>query len=326
MLEQSQIDAICAPFGIPGDASRLISSSQNSVFDCGAGLPILRVSHNRDRTVAQVESELDWIEALAARGIKVCRPRRSLNGRRCECVVVDGREFLVVGFDRAPGRKVTVSDVDHALYRLLGQLTARLHAAAFDEENNPASATARPFWHQSRLLTGDVAAYLPREQDAFRWQMEALVNELKACVTNTSLIHADISFTNVFYDGEDLWLFDFDNCERGPIEEDLATVIYDAVYCHWLNRVPPERLRDQVRQSCQAFVSGYETVRPRTKVNMETLRKFLVLREAVIYVHYCRTIDPAKITSGWRAGMDRMRSNVEQRLTEVDLHYCWHNP
>lgn len=319
MLSEAQLIAACLPFGISG-LPRAVRVSQNEVFEVGegAGSSILRVSHGRGRTQAQVEAELDWIEDLSARGVDVCRARRSLSGRRCERVECEGAELLVAQFDRAPGRKIVREDVDRALCSALGSVVGRLHAASFGDFS---PQPARPAWHESRLLTGDLDAHAG-SQPFFRAAVESLGTELRSFAATQRLVHADVSFGNTFLDGSRLWLFDFDNCEVGPLEHDLAVVFYDGVLCHFLNRVPAADLPGLTRSHWRAFLEGYRSVRG-LDIDLEAFRKFVVLREAVIYVHYLRVLDRSTLTDAWREGLGRMRDNVLARRSEVELDGGW---
>jgi Ser/Thr protein kinase RdoA (MazF antagonist) len=315
LLDPATLRTLCEPFGLLADHAKFVSRSQNDVYAFSDS--ILRISYDRGQSSEWIDSELQWIDDLAARGLSVCRARPSQSGRRCECIVVDGVEYLVTHFERAPGHKVQVSDVDDALYASLGRLTADMHAASFDSSPPAKERFSRPAWHESRLLNGDVRRYTPATNERFRLALRRLVDDLKGGAEPAGLVHGDISFTNVFLHRGSLTLFDFDNCEVGSVLQDLATVFYDAVYCHLLNRVAPSELQEIYRRRCRVFLAGYRTRRTLSTLPTDRLRDFLVLREAVIYTHYCRTLDPAKMTPGFRQGLMQMRVNVEQRVSEA---------
>jgi Ser/Thr protein kinase RdoA (MazF antagonist) len=320
MLNNQQVKAVCARFGI-SQPVKSVRVSQNEVFEVGTDggdASVLRVSRSRGRTLDEIEAELDWTEDLAARGIDVCRPRRSPEGRRCERIECDGAELLAVHFNRAPGRKVLRADVDLSLYTTLGVLTGKLHAASFDQT---APQPNRIAWHQSRLLTTDFDAHIG-PNGGFRSAVEELVGELKSFPERQRLVHSDISFGNTFLDGSQLWIFDFDNCETAPVEHDLATVFYDGVLCHFLNKVAGDQLSMVVRTHWCAFLNGYRSVRE-PSLDLTALRQFVVLREAIIYVHYLRTLNLADLSDAQRAGVERMRENVERGISEVELDERW---
>jgi len=322
MLPSAHLSLLGQPFGLRAEDLRWIRSSQNHVYDCGPSHPpsILRVSAGRGRTLDQIEAELDWIEDLESCRIPVCRARRSANGNRCEVVDIDGVPHLVVQFDKARGRAVETTDLSLELHGRLGELTARLHAAAFDAP--PAlhrqAFSARGLWHRSRLLNEDLEQFTPPGVEAFRAAVRTLVQRLVEPVSHRlGLLHADLSFSNVFLDGSRLILFDFDNCEFGPIEQDFATLLYDSIYCRLLHRLPADELAPRIRERWDALLAGYRGIRPDVEVDLALLRQFLVLREAIIYTHYCRTLDLTTVLARFRDGMDEMRRSVEADITPV---------
>jgi len=325
MLDAAQLKLLCEPFGFRPEDTRRIGWSQNEVFEAGPAddRSILRVSHGRGRTLEQVNAELAWIDDLASRGIDVCRPRPSLDGRRCERVILSGTEYLVAHFNRAPGRAIVNADIDDSLYARLGRLTAQLHAASFDGSKLAKDKYPRPMWYASRLLTDDLDIHAPVISRSFRAAVRQLIGELRPLTDGSlGLVHADISFGNGFLDGERLWIFDFDNCETGSIVQDLATVLYDSIFCRLLNRVPDAELAMRTRQRWTAFLNGYRDIRALGPIDPQMLRKFLILREAVIYTHYCRVLDQSALSETWRAGMDQMRRNVEGSITQIEFGDC----
>ncbi|AMV18481.1 phosphotransferase enzyme family protein [Planctomyces sp. SH-PL14] len=321
MLDRSLLTRLGRPFGFQADELRWIRSSQNHVYECGSpdDPAVLRVSSGRSRTLAEVEAELDWIENLARQDVPVCRARLSSEGQRCHVVSIDGKDYLVVCFDRAPGRAVEIADLTPEFHARLGEVTARLHAAVFDDRTAAADSTsARAPWHASRLLNGDIERYTAASVGGFRAAARSLVARLAPQVEHRlGLLHADISFSNVFVDDGRLTLFDFDNCEHGPIEQDFATILYDSIYCRLLNRVPADELAARIGERWDAFLAGYRGVRPHVEIDADLLRQFLILREAIIYTHYCRTVDLAAVRESFREGMDEMRRNVEAGATPV---------
>ena len=308
------------PYGLAAADLRWIRSSQNCVYEHAGDPPtIVRISHGRGRTLEQIEAELAWIAELAAQGLPVCPAIASSAGRTCERVVHGGQEFLVVRFQHAPGRKVELADSDNAVYRQLGQLTGQLHEASFARVSNTETRYHRPQWYDSRLLTSDLESYAAA-QPVFRKQVQQLVAQLAEQTRDSlGLVHADIHFGNLFLDEGRLWIFDFDNCEFGSVEQDLATMLYDAIYCRVLNRVPPAETNAHIRSRWQSFLGGYRTVRRNHALDENLLRKFLVLREAIIYLHYHRVLDLNTVSATFLAGLEQMRQNVEQGTTEIEL-------
>ena len=320
---------IFARYGADPATARLLGRSQNHVYACTIGNEpaILRVCVRRHRTADEIEAELAWTRELAAHGLSVCNPRTSPAGRWCERFTPagdageDAAEHLVVRFDPVPGEPVPRDDCRPVTFAALGRLTAALHAATFDAGVGHASAAGRSHWHASRLLNEDLAFLPPDGSAGFRAALRSLVDELKAVPPSPDrygLIHADVSFSNVFADDAgSLHLFDFDNCERGWVEQDLATVAYDAIYTRLVTRTPADELPARVAGAWRSFCDGYRSVRPMRGLSATLLSDFLVLREAVIYVHYHRILDFPTLSAAFRDGIIDMGQWVERRRPRV---------
>jgi amicoumacin kinase len=319
-ISPAHLTMILDRFGVRAADAKLLGHSQNQVYGCLIdGQPaVIRISVDRHRTAAQIEAELAWIEDLANQGVPICRPRPSIRGLLCEQIILDGKEYLAVRFDHAPGHRIAPEDINAALYRDLGRITAQLHTATIDRNGSAPYISARPHWHESRLLNEDVIRHTPPHAEPFRACVRQLIDDIRRVPIDPrqyGLLHADISFSNTFVQEGRLTIFDFDNCERGWIAQDFATVLYDSIYCKLVNRVPGELLGDRISQAWGSFRQGYATVREMPIVEPKFLRQFLILREAIIYVHYQRTLDRAKLTESQRIGIDEMRKNVEAGVT-----------
>ncbi|SFI96352.1 phosphotransferase enzyme family protein [Planctomicrobium piriforme] len=322
MLESEILCRACAAFGLRLENLKLLGRSQNLVYEHRSveDSSILRISTGRWRTITEVESELAWMDELAAAGIATCRPLQSNKGRLCELIEEGGEQAIAVHFEHAPGRKIERAEIDEGLYQRFGRLTAQLHASSFDRPLQTAAQAGRLRWDQSRLLVQDLDDFTPARAAGFRRSVRELIQELRPQVEGRlGLVHGDLSFSNMFLDGERLWIFDFDNCEIGSIEQDFSVVLFDAIYCRLLNRVSMDELAQQIRQRWMRFLEGYCEVRTLPRIDPELLRKFLILREGLIYIHYCRTLDFSALTDATRAAIEEMRQRVEDRATEIEL-------
>lgn len=322
MLDAALLPTLFGDFDVDVERARFIRYSQNYAYESTRhGQPVvMRIARDRHLKPSQVDAEQEWVTYLADRGIDVCRPVRSNAGRWCESRQLDGSQFASVCLQRVPGRKMTEEEKTLEMNHKLGQLTAQLHDATLAYARNR-SRVDRPQWFESRLLTEDLNRYVPESSAAFHGQVNSIVGELKSIPVKPDgygLIHADISFGNCNIDNGRLWIFDFDNCEYGHFVNDIATMLYDSIYCALFNRMSRPQLENEVIARWKAFLDGYETVRNLGPIEPDVLRKFLVLREAVIYVHYQRVMTPER-KAQLHEGLEFMRRNVEAGVTDVPL-------
>lgn len=323
MILDEHLAMLARPYGFaPGDLEHL-RSSQNHVYlaQRGGAKSILRVSKGRHRTRQDVEAELAFVGFLAARGVNVCLPLPAPDGEVCVALSLEGEEHIVTCFEHAPGRKIMPGDIAPPVYEKLGGVLAELHRHTLHLPADHA-ARARPHWHESRLLREDVAELRGRLPPAFVESLGDLMEKLRELpVTRETygLVHADACLGNCFLDGDRLWVFDFDNCEHGHLAQDFATILYDSIYCRMLNQFADEGLNDRIAPLWAGLWRGYAKAGPLAGVEAVQLKHFFLLREAVIYMHYHRTLDVAAVADSFKAGLEVMRRNVETQSHQVDF-------
>ncbi|MBN8418967.1 MAG: phosphotransferase [Verrucomicrobia bacterium] len=323
MILDEHLALLARPYGFaPGDFE-FLRSSQNHVYLVrhDGAKSILRVSKGRHRTRQDVEAELAFVEFLAARGVNVCSPVPALDGEDCVALSLDGDDHVVTCFEHAPGRKITPEDIAPPVYEKLGEMLAELHRHALHLPADHA-AQARPHWQESRLLRQDMAELCGRLSPAFVERLTELMEKLRWLpVTPDSygLVHADACLGNCFLDGDNLWIFDFDNCEHGHFAQDFATILYDSIYCRMLNQFADDGLNDRIAPLWAGLWRGYAKAGPLAAIDAFQLKHFFLLREAVIYIHYHRTLDLSAVPDSFKAGLEVMRKNVEDQAHQVDF-------
>jgi Ser/Thr protein kinase RdoA (MazF antagonist) len=329
MIAPDSLREILHAFGLRPETSRFLRDSQNCVYSCeDAGRKfIIRVSRSRHRDSSQVRAELAWISFLIQRGIKACAPIPAGNGDLCPSFEFDGQVYIVTCFEHAPGHEITLQDITQPLYEKLGAMVGSMHAAAVDF-NATRPALDRPKWDESRLLREDVAGLGDSLTDKFRSTIADLVRDLRSyplTSQNHGLIHGDVSFGNYFIHEGDLWIFDFDNCEYGYFAQDLATVLYDSIYCKVLNKFADAQPTERMIPFWKAFWSAYSKTGPLNEIDTLQFKNFFLLREAIIFVHYHRTMDLRNIDDPFRMDLEVMRRNVENLDHQVDFDYLFGN-
>lgn len=212
----------------------LAAQRENAVWRV-EGRYALRLHRPGYRTLAELQSELDWMAMLEKGGLTVPRPIPSRNGRLVE--VVEDTPVSVLTW--LPGRMVGAQGAldaitDRAGYmRALGALLARLHALS--DAWTPPPGFIRPRWDHPGL-TGDAPLWGPfwRNPDLTSAQRAAVLaarSKADAALMRMGqtldfgLIHADAITENVMIDGETLMLIDFDDGGWGYRVFDLATVL-----------------------------------------------------------------------------------------------------
>lgn len=269
-----------ARWGLDHTSLQFVAGRENQVYRVSdaSGDYALRVKRPGYRSSAELESELQWMAALAQAGLLVPRPVPSLRGRLLE--EVGGHQVDLLTW--LPGQTLGAAlqedlapDLDH-LFHALGQQMARLHNAS-DAWAPPAGFTRvrwdaegllgeAPVWGrfwEHPALSDDDRRLFGHFRCAAQRELQRLQDRL-----DFGLIHADLVRENVLLHGERIGLLDFDDGGWGYRAFDLATTLLK--FIGWPTYAV---LRD-------ALLRGYQDLRP---LDLDTLDLFLALR-ATTYV------------------------------------------
>lgn len=297
--------AFLAAWGLAGAPCRLVAQRENQVYrvETADGPRALRLHRPGLRRPAELQSELDWMAALAAGGLAVPAPCPTKDGALC--VENGGVVADMVGWidGRPMGKDGHLAALDDApaAYRALGAAMARLHDLSDAWEKPP--GFTRPAWDadglvgpdplwgrfwENPLLTSAQADLLRTARDAARDRLAA-----RAVALDEGLIHADLVPENVILTATGPALIDFDDGGWGARAFDLATVANRA-----LRAEAPEPL-------IAGLIDGYTAARP---LDLADLGLFQALR-AFSYVGW---IVPRLREPGARARAERFIAFAEQ--------------
>jgi Ser/Thr protein kinase RdoA (MazF antagonist) len=268
-------------WGLSGDTSvQLLEISENATFRAddphAAGAVVLRVHRPGYRGVAEIESELAWIQALRAEGIvSTPRPLECASGGHIATFSTDGGLREVVAFEFMSGRQPSATDDLVRGFHDLGVVSARLHGHSRKWARPP--GFTRKSWNFATTigdtpLWGDWRAGLGLstkgrkvlEQTASR--LEAHINEYGTGVDRFGLIHADLRLANLLVDGDRIAVIDFDDCGFGWFGFDFAAAV------SFIEDDP------RIPELMASWVDGYRTVAPLADADRAMLPVFVMLR------------------------------------------------
>ena len=272
-------------YGLAGDSAlRLLNLSENATYSVEDGttgaLSILRVHRQNYHLRHQIESELDWLDALRDDGdITVPTVLPAADGRRVVTVNVNGTDRHVVHFAMVAGAEPDEQTVTVDDFHTLGQITAALHAHS-RAWTRPAGFS-RFAWDWPHSLGYD--ARWGRWQDAdgvgtgeHRLLVRAeqlLRNRLESYGSGPDrfgLIHADLRLANLLVDGSAITVIDFDDCGFGWFFYDFGTAVSfiedDPALPEWQD----------------SWLTGYRTRRPIAAADEDMLPSFVLLRRLML--------------------------------------------
>lgn len=255
--------------------------TENPTFrlaEAGRDPIVLRIYHPGNRPEVEIRSELAWMDALGRETpVHVPAPVRTPDGR--DVVALDGSAYAVA-FTVAPGRELDDDSLPHTV-AAVGEITAHLHAHA--RAWAPPPWFTRPRW-DLRTTLGEVphwgrwqAGVLDAEQVRQLERLDAVVRRrLRAWGEGPDrfgLMHADLRMANVFADGDDLTIIDFDDAGYSWFLYDVGGML---TFCEG---------RPDVDEIVAGWAEGYRRVSPLSDEEEREIPTFLMLRRLLVHAY-----------------------------------------
>jgi Ser/Thr protein kinase RdoA (MazF antagonist) len=299
-------------FGIGADAAvTLCNVSENHTYrvedPAAGGRYALRVHRPGYRDVAEIESELMWIDALREQGV-VDTPSviAATDGERVVTVEAPRLEARnVVMFEWLDGAGPDLDDGPAAAgqFEILGAISARMHEHArrwprpdafsrprWDYEYSIGSRGHWGAWQDGLGMGAEERRQLERLDRTIAARLRAFGQELE----RFGLIHADMRLANLLIDHDQVKVIDFDDCGFSWYMYDFATAV------SFMEDHPsvPE-LRD-------AWVRGYRTTGELDAAAEAELQTFVMLRRLLLVAwigsHHAFAPEAAELGAGFTTG------------------------
>lgn len=268
----------------PNSSLRLLNLSENATYavddpDTGE-VSILRVHRQNYHRRHEIESELDWLEALRD-GSEVTVPTvlPARDGHRVVTVEQDGIERHVVHFAMVAGAEPDAETLTVGDFHTLGRITAALHQHS--RTWNLPSGFGRFSWDWKHSL-GDEPRW-GRWQDAMgvgtsearmlshaRDLLGRRLADYGTGPDSFGLVHADLRLANLLVDGETITVIDFDDCGFGWYFYDFGTAV------SFFEDDPG------VPEWQAAWTAGYRTQLPLSPDHEAMLPSFVLLRRLLL--------------------------------------------
>lgn len=304
--------AALAQFGVSDDASAtLINVSENHTYRVDDPATrarfALRVHRPGYRTVREIESELDWIDALRDDGVvRTPAPRPTTGGERVLSVSVPGVDaHNVVMFEWLDGVDVDLDAGDAAVgqYRILGSISARMHRhvrgwvppAGFTRPRWDYEFSIGPHGHWGAWQDGPgIGPEELRQLTALDATIAARLDRFGQGEDRFGLVHADTRLANLMIDHGDVCVIDFDDCGFSWFMYDFATTVS---FMEDHPRVPELR---------EAWVEGYRSVAELDPAAHGELQTFVMLRRLLLVAwigsHHTFAPEAAELGADFTAG------------------------
>jgi Ser/Thr protein kinase RdoA (MazF antagonist) len=268
-IDASRAAALAAErFGLTGPP-QAVSTGANLIFlSADARGPVyLRLNHALQRAPHELAANVAWLQHLERCGAPVSPAVLGCDGRAVENFQLDGEAIVATAVREVPGRAVEAVPDQYAAW---GRALAQLHRAS-EGFAVPAGGSLRD-WTRS---WAEARERLPSEESA-AWRalerVESRLAELPTGALFQGVTHADCNRTNALFDGERVWIIDFDEPTVHWFAADVARPFRELT------------AEDPARDAClEALVAGYREERAFEPILEAAIPLFIEMKNIEIF-------------------------------------------
>ncbi|MDD3831534.1 MAG: phosphotransferase [Clostridia bacterium] len=210
----------------------------------------LRLAPVEEKSLAQVQAEIDYIQYLRSNGYNAVTPVSTLQGDLVMQIDTPYGQYVISCFENANGVTLEETDLNDKIMIAYGEALGQLHALSRQYGRNNANRPdyiERIDWAIDVFSTYECDSQLIDIAKSLKEQMSTLI----ITDTNYGLIHYDFQPDNIFYDkkSNQCTVIDFDDCMYGWYAIDIMRV-FDSL----------EQMLDdkQLSQAREEFMQGYK--------------------------------------------------------------------
>jgi Ser/Thr protein kinase RdoA (MazF antagonist) len=235
------------------------------IVETKTGLYVLKVSHHHWRSRTEIQFELELLEFLSQRCLPVSYPLKTQDGELFVAInALEGDRYAAL-YTYASGQ-VPLGDLNLTQSQVLGETLGKLHQAGADF----CPSVKRQPLNLKYLLDDSLLLIFPFLQHRDK-DLEYLKNAIAHIKHQLEYLPKETPFWGVcwgdphsgnvhFTKDNNLTLFDFDQCGYGWRAFDLAKFVQVS-----LRGGIGRKIRD-------AFLTGYQSVQPLSKIELESLQ------------------------------------------------------
>tara|TARA_B100000809_G_scaffold255012_1_gene292983 strand:+ start:1461 stop:2507 length:1047 start_codon:yes stop_codon:yes gene_type:complete len=316
-------------FGLTGVPWTALDGSHSYVYDYDLGdrSVVLKITHTIHRSADLISGEQDFLDYLAVNGVTVSRPVLSARGKLVEMIPAQEGEFLAWAFEKASGALVEWTTWTPKKYSKWGSVLGKMHRLT--KTYHPSNqAWRRPtwdadsYWDFSIDTPGVEWTMLDKRRQHRQW-----LDSLPTDPDSFGLVHTDLHPWNFFWDGSDVWPFDFDNLQYDWFAMDFAAIIQNAVICqanhhalgqheYWSGGTSMDS-RTFLDYFMRAFMEGYRRENTLARDRLQDIPGMLNRRHLSIYFDMAsseglraKTPEKQAVDFPWRT-LNQLRHEVE---------------
>jgi Ser/Thr protein kinase RdoA (MazF antagonist) len=281
-MNDSIIKASSFKYGVAFEKIKRLGGFENHIYEYekDGREYVIRYVHSHHRSYELVFAELEFIEYLSKNGANVSTVIHTIDDELLFKVPAnDGYYFTVCVFTKAKGTYVKSEDITDEFIVQFGQAVGMLHRLT--KLYNP--NFKRQHFYQDDYI--EMGRRNLKEKDQFvidrAIEITEKIKNYEQSIDDYGLIHTDLHFGNMYYDGSALTFFDFDDASYKHFISDIAIILF---YKFGMGTLSDRAIEDKSIRFLSLFVRGYEKENTLDIAWYKRLNDFFMLRQVILYM------------------------------------------
>lgn len=281
-MNDSIIQESAQKYGVPFENIKRLGGFENFIYEFVKEEKeyVIRYVHSHHRSFDLVFAELEFVDYLAKNGANVSTVVHTIDDELLFTIPAqDGYYFTVCVFTKAKGTYVKKEDINDAFIENFGQAVGKLHRLTksyqpkhlrthfYEEDYIDIGRRHLQSHHQfvidRAVAITDIIKQHPRTMDSY------------------GLIHTDLHFGNMYYDGSQLTFFDFDDASYKPFISDIAIILF---YTFGISSLSDPEIEDKCIDFLIPFMKGYEKENTLDVKWFLKLNDYFMLRQVILFM------------------------------------------
>lgn len=241
---------------------------------------VIRFVHSQHRSFNLVFAELEFIDYLDKNGANVSTVVRTIDNELLFKVPAqEGYYFTVCVFTKAKGTFVKKEDITNDFIEMFGKEVGKLHKLT--KIYNPKHKREQ-FYEENFIDIG--IRHLGEEHQFVIDRAKEITEKIKGYSQDKDsygLIHTDLHFGNMYYDGKELTFFDWDDASYKHFISDIAIIIF---YTYGMGTGTDKQIEDKTIDFLTSFMKGYEQENHLDVSWFRKLNDYFMLREVILFM------------------------------------------
>lgn len=284
-MEKKPDNVFLKEYGIKNDDVKFVGGFVNDVYNIKINEEefILRIGDKKIKTIKDLKGEIDWLNYLKNNNISVCGVQKNKLGKYYS----ENDTHIAIVIEKAKGEFVNKNSKlwNDKLFYIWGKNIGKMNNLA--KNYTPDNNIRRYDWQEDSFFTPEMIN--EKEFEHIFYEKINTINSMEKTTETYGLTHGDLHHANFTYDGEKMYMFDFDDCSYNYFLHDVAMPIFYAS-SPYITKDEDEKLK-LCEEFFIPFMKGYYEENDIDESHLENIEEIFKFREMLLIIALNKQLD-----------------------------------